>query len=130
MAFMIRMALLFVVFALVTPSASRAQTWRAGLTAAAEASLYVDYCQIRYGLSHDSPTWVFGYRLTSTTVTFVNGIEALGNVAAPRKWRPWVNALTLGFHLVAIRQTARRPIGLLRSPNGEEVMRIGIRLLP
>lgn len=120
--------LLLAVLAVITPSRSHAQTWRTALTAAAEASLYIDFCQVHYGLAHGSPTWVLGQRLTPRSLAVVNGAEALVNVAAPRKYRPWLNGLTLAFHVVAIYRTARRPIGLLETRAGEDVARIGVRL--
>jgi hypothetical protein len=105
-----------------------AQTWRTALTATAVGSLWVDYSQIRYGLSHGSPTWVLGHQLTRTSLAVVNGLEVLANVATPRKCRAWINAITLGFHVVVIYKTARRPIGVLASPGSDQIARIGLRV--
>lgn len=112
------------------PELLPAQTWRRALTGAAVGSLWVDYSQVRFGLSHQSPTWLFGYRFTPTSIAAVNGLEAAANVWAPRRWRPWVNAATVAFHVVSIRQMARRPIGVIQYPRGQGIMRIGVRLWP
>jgi hypothetical protein len=113
--------------AIVTPQQSHAQTWQRALTAAAEASLWVDYCQIRYGQSHDSPTWVLGQKLTTTSVAIVNGGEMLLNAAAPRRWRPLINAVTLAGHMLAIYHSARRPIELFEPSAGKRAAHIGVR---
>jgi hypothetical protein len=97
------------------------------LTVAAEAALWVDYCQIRYGQSHGSPTWVLGHKLTPTSVSIVNGGEMRINVAVPRRWRPLINAVTLAGHVLAIYHSARRPLELPEPPPGESVSRIGVR---
>lgn len=112
---------------IVTPQRSHAQTWRTVLTVAAEAALWVDYCQIRYGQSHGSPTWVLGQKLTPTSVSIVNGSQMLINATAPRRWRPLINAVTLVGHVVAIYHSARRPLELAEPPPGEKVSRIGVR---
>jgi hypothetical protein len=112
---------------IVTPQRSPAQTWRTVLTAAAEAALWVDYCQIRYGLSRGSPTWVLGQQLSPTSVSIVNGSEMLVNAAAPRRWRPLINAVTLVGHVLGIYHSARRPLELPEPPAGEKVSRIGVR---
>ena len=119
---------------IVTPQQSHAQKWRTLLTVAAEAALWVDYCQIRYGQSHGSPTWVLGQKLTPTSVSIVNGGQMLINAAAPRRWRPLINAVTLAGHVVAIYHAARRPLEPARRPlelpgqsAGERVSRIGVR---
>lgn len=125
-----RTAVLCCLLALAVPASGHAQKWRTALLLAAEASLWIDYSQIRYGQAHDSPTWVLDQRLTPTSLAVVNGAEVLGNAFAPRRIRPWVNALTLGFHVVSIYQVAHRPIGVRRFPGGREVMRIGVRLWP
>ena len=115
---------------LTFPPSITAQAWRTALLVGAEASLWVDYSQIRYGLAHGSPTWVFDQRLTPTSLAVVNGAEILANAFAPRRIRPWLNGLTLGFHVISIYQVSRRQIGLRRSPGGREVMRIGVRFWP
>lgn len=115
---------------LLSPMAAPAQAWRPALTTAAVSSLWIDYSQVRYGLAHGSPTWLFGYRFTPTSIAAVNALEAAVNGWAPRRWRPWINLVTLGFHVVSIRQLARRQIGLQYGPGGEHPWRIGIRIQP
>jgi hypothetical protein len=112
---------------MVTPQQSHAQKWRTALTVAAEMSLWVDYCQIRYGQSHGSPTWVLGQKLTPTSLSIVNGGQMLVNAAAPRRWRPFINAATLVGHLFAIYHAARRPLELPEPPPPARVSRIGVR---
>jgi hypothetical protein len=112
---------------IVMPQRSHAQTWRTVLTGAAEAALWVDYCQIRYGQSHGSPTWVLGQKLSPTSVSIVNGGEMLVNAAGPRRWRPLINAVTLVGHALAIYHSARRPLEVRDPPAGEKVSRIGVR---
>ena len=121
---------LCVLFALAVPAKSHAQKWRTALLAGAEASLWIDYSQIRYGQTHNSPTWVLDQRLTPTSLAVVNGAEVLINAFTPRRFRPWINGLTLGFHVVSIYETAHRPIAVRRFQGGREVMRIGVRLWP
>lgn len=102
------------------------QSWRTALTVSANASLWIDYCQVRYGQRHDSPTWFLVRapltKFTPLSITIVNAGEIALNTFAPRKFRPWVNALTLAFHLVAIAQTARRPLA--------DGVHLGIRFTP
>jgi hypothetical protein len=69
-----------------------------------------------------------GHQLARTLLAVVNGLEVPANVATPRKCRAWINAITLGFHVVVIYKTARRPIGVLVSPGSEQIARIGLRL--
>lgn len=107
-----------------------AQTWRRVLTTATVSSLWVDYCQIRYGHEHGSETWVLGQQLTPASLVAVNALETVLNLSAPRKYRPALNILTLAFHVVAIYKTSRRQIGYLETKGGWEVARIGIRLWP
>jgi hypothetical protein len=125
-----RTAVLCCLFALTVPPISHAQGWRTALLVGAEASLWVDYSQIRYGQTHDSPTWVLDQRLTPTSLAIVNGAEVLVNAFAPRRVRPWLNAFTLGFHAVSIYQVAHRPIGVRHFPGSREVVRIGVRFWP
>jgi hypothetical protein len=125
-----RTALLCCLLALTMPLRSHAQGWRTALLVGAEASLWIDYSQIHYGLAHHSPTWVLSQRLTPTSLALVNGAEVLANAFAPRRLRPWLNAVTLGFHAVSIYQTAHRPIAVRHLPTGREVLRIGVRFWP
>lgn len=125
-----RTAVLCCLVALAVPHSSDAQAWRTALLVGAEASLWIDYAQIRYGLSHDSPTWILDQRLTPTSLAFVNGAEVLINAFAPRRFKPLINGLTLALHAVAIYETAHRPIGVRRFQGGREVIRIGFRLWP
>lgn len=102
---------------------------------AAVGSLWVDYCQVRYGQERGTDTWLFvrkpPLKFTPTSIAVVNAAEVALNLWAPRKIRPWLNAATLAFHVVSIRNIARRPVGVLTRRDGQaEILRIGVRLTP
>lgn len=104
--------------------------WRTALTAAANASLWIDYCQFSYAIDHHVPTSILGAQPTKTRLALYNGAELVVNSFAPRRFRPWINAITLGFHIVAIRNASRWPVGILQMRRGQEVVRIGVRFWP
>lgn len=107
-----------------------AQSWRTALTAGASTSLWIDYSQISYGAHYGVPTLLFGWQLTQPRVAAVNAAELAVNVFAPRKVKPWINAITLVGHIPFLIQWSKRPIGVLQKRRGQEVLHIGFRFWP
>lgn len=114
-----------------TCSLLQGQAWRTALTVGAAATLWVDYSQITYAHQFGSPTYVFGRELTPVPLTIVNGAELLANTFAPRRVRPWLNAITIVGHIPFLISWSKRPIALVHPYSGRDfVLRIGWKFWP
>ena len=119
---------------MATPRITTAQMWRTALTAAADAAIYVDWCQTVHGLHYGVPSersGLFGtYRVTESwtesnpllgsrpsvravTVYMVAWVAV--NSFAPRTVRPFVNAATLLLEILTVSQNTAF-IGLRLTP--------------
>ena len=122
---------LLVALALGTARAAESQTWRKVLTAAAVTSLWIDYCQIHEVRDRGGTTDFVGLgTLDYTKLTIVNGTEVVANLFVPRRWRPWLNAATVLLHAPDLWKRAREPLGMGLYPNGNHVIRVGLRFTP
>ena len=115
---------------LLVPVSLPAQGWRVSLTASADMALWIDCMQTLRGLPGISTTlsngftyirpWregnvLLGNRPVPASVIAYNGALVLGNTFAPRKFRPFINGLTVAVEILVIHRNAQ-DVGIRFTP--------------